>query len=304
MKSIMKRTNEERMREIADDIYFVTDIDDADLGAVQEGFEYGEPPVVSIYLPIEHEQRGQRRDEWDRIEFKDLVKQAEHDLSLKYEKRAFKRLSDVLHYLYEHADMPLWLEAKKGLAIFVDNENCYVYNMDVTPQAAVSVGDTCDFGQLAGEVARDEATRFKLLLLNADFFGILDGNENGVRFEEFPDDVKHYFAQTFPEFDGELTALDYYSLEDHLPPYHGWKSRNDVKQEEARKFFRYVDKVMNDTLVRDETDIPVILVTAPEHLHDFREVCTFKLYPKAIEKDPRTLSGEELVHDALEVLGS
>lgn len=303
MKNMMKRTNEERMREIANDIYFVTDIDDADLGAVQDGFEYGEPPVVSIYLPVEHEQRGHRRDQWDRIEFKDLVKQAEHKLSLEYEERAFKRLRSILHYLYEHADMALWLEAKKGLAIFADNESCYVYNMNVTPRAAVSIGDACDFGQLVGEISDDEATRFKLLLLNADFFGVLDGNEDGVRFEEFPADVKHYFAETYPEFDGELTALDYYSLEDHLPPYHGWKSRNDVKQEEARKFFRYVDKVMNDEIVRDDHDIPVILVTAPEHLHDFREVCTFKLYPKAIEKDPRTLSGDELVKDALEVLG-
>jgi len=297
--------NKERMHELVEGIHMIDEIDPADFKTIKTDFEFEEPPAVSIYMPVQHTERDMRRNNWDRIEFKDLAKEAKRQLLASWDERAVKPILEKLDYMSKRQDMELWLEAKKGLAFFLNTKTCYVYNMDMTPKAQVVVGDDYDFAQLNGEIIEDTASRFKLLLLNADFFAVLDGNDQGVHFEEFPEDVKHYFAETFPEFDGEVTALDYYSLEDHLPPYHGWKSRNDVKQEEARKFFRYVDKVMNDEIVRDETDIPVILVTAPEHLHDFREVCTFKaLYPKAIEKDPRGLTGGELVADALEVLGS
>lgn len=288
--------NKERMHELVEGIHMIDEIDPADFKTIKTDFEFEEPPAVSIYMPVQHTERDMRRNNWDRIEFKDLAKEAKRQLLASWDEREVKPILEKLDYMSKRQDMELWLEAKKGLAFFLNTKTCYVYNMDMTPTAQVVVGDDYDFAQLNGEIIEDTASRFKLLLLNADFFAVLDGNDQGVHFEEFPEDVKHYFAETFPEFDGEVTALDYYSLEDHLPPYHGWKSRNDVKQEEARKFFRYVDKVMNDEIVRDETDIPVILVTAPEHLHDFREVCTFKaLYPKAIEKDPRGLTGGELV---------
>ena len=297
--------NKERMHELVEGIHMIDEIDPADFKTIKTDFEFEEPPAVSIYMPVQHTERDMRRNNWDRIEFKDLAKEAKRQLLASWDEREVKPILEKLDYMSKRQDMELWLEAKKGLAFFLNTKTCYVYNMDMTPKAQVVVGDDYDFAQLNGEIIEDTASRFKLLLLNADFFAVLDGNDQGVHFEEFPEDVKHYFAETFPEFDGEVTALDYHSLEGHLPPYHGWKSRNDVKQEEARKFFRYVDKVMNDEIVRDETDIPVILVTAPEHLHDFREVCTFKaLYPKAIEKDPRGLTGGELVADALEVLGS
>ena len=297
--------NKERMRELVKGIHMIDDVDPADFKTVKTDFEFEEPPAVSIYLPVKHDDREGRRDEWDRIEFKDQVRQAKQELLGSWDEREVKPILEKLEYILDHEDMALWLEAKKGLAFFLNKKTCYVYNMDSTPKPQVVVGDDYDFAQLNGEIIEDVASRFKLLLLNADFFAVLDGNDVGVHFEEFPASVKHYFAETYPEFDGELTALDYYRLEDHMPPYHGWKSRNDVKEEEALKFFRYVDKVMNDEIVRDETGIPVILVTVPEHLHSFREVCTFKaLYPKAIEKDPRGLTGKELVADALEVLGS
>lgn len=292
------------MREIAEGIHMIDTINSEDFKVEKTDFEFEEPPAVSIYLPIKHDARNMGRDQWDRIEFKDQIKEAKKGLLASWDEREVKGILEKLNYLYEHADLPMWQEAKAGLAFFLNKNACYIFNMDMPVKAQVVVDTDYDFAQLNGDMIEDEASKFKLLLLNADFFGVLDGNVAGVHFEEFPPDVKHYFAQTYAEFDGDVSPLDYYSLEDHHSPYHGWKSRNDVKQEEKRKFFRYVDKVMNDEIVRDETDIPVILVTAPEHLHDFREICTFKaLYPKAIEKDPRGLSGTQLRDYALEILG-
>lgn len=294
-----KPTNisKERERELLDRIHMIDEIIPAD-------YDVQTPPAVTIYMPMHHDQREGRRDEWDRIEFKDLVKQAVKTLEEEYGKRESRSIIEMLEYVRDHGDLPLWLTAGQGLAFLVDLDDCYVYSMHETPDPSVHVGSQFNLKPLLDEEQRDVATRYKLLLLNADFFGILDGNDEYVVFEDFPDDVVHYFAETYPEFDGEISPLDYYSLEDHMSPYHGWKSRNDVKKEEKEKFFRYVNKVMNDELVRDEDEVPVILVTLPEHVHMFREICTFKsLYPKAIEKDPRDLTGDQLRHDALKILG-
>jgi hypothetical protein len=146
------------------------------------------------------------------------------------------------------------------------------------------------------------ACTYKLLLLNADFFALLDGDRCHVHYEELPTDVKHYFAETFPEFDGDTSPLDYYSLTDHASPYHDHKSRAAVTAEEAEKFFRYVNKAMTDTLVKDDPT-PVILVCAPEHEHAFKQICTFDtLLPEVIAKDPRTLRGDVLVADAVAIM--
>lgn len=286
----------EAIRELAENIHVMNELDPQD-------FKVQQPPVVTIYIPIHHSEREHRRDEWDRIEFKDLAKEAKKNLE-HWGKEATKGITNKLDYILDHEDLPLWLGASKGLAFLINNDDAYVYNMNEAPQPRVVVGDTYDMAPLLGEAETEQKEHYKLLLLNTDFFALLNGDANGVHYEPLPDDVKNYFAETFPEFDGETTALDYYSLEDHMSPYHDHKSRKEVTKEEAKKFFRYVDKALNDKLLRNDPT-PVILVTAPEHVHMFREVCTFKqLYPKVIEKDPRTLSGTQLRDDALKVLAS
>lgn len=282
-------------RELAEHIYEGTTLDPSE-------FQDVTAPVVTIYLPIEHTDRDGRQSEKDRIEFKNLSNKAIKDVQEHWGKREVKGIVEKLQYIQEHADMPLWTEAKKGLAFLVCNEDAIVYNMDETPKMQVTVGDKYDMSQLLGEQEADQANHYKLLLLSSDFFALLDGDEENVRYVPFPDDVKHYFAQTYPEYDGWNAPLDYFSLEDHMSPFHDHKSRNDVKQEETKKFFRYVDKELNDKMLL-HNELPVILVTLPEHVHMFRELVTFRhLLPKTIEKDPGALTGRQLRDDALKIL--
>ena len=75
-----------------------------------------------------------------------------------------------------------------------------------------------------------------------------------------------------------------------------------MKQEEAEKFFRYVNKAVDDYLVRDDTT-PIILVTLPEHVAAFRKISTLRhLLPTGIEKDPASLTGEQLRDDAMAIM--
>lgn len=284
------------IRELAEHIYEGQELDPSELKAQT-------PPVVTIYLPVQHAEREGRRGEWERIEFKNLSNKAIKDLEKNWGKDKAKGIVEKLRYIQEHEDMPLWLEAKAGLAFLVNNDDCFVYNMDETPESKVVVGDKYDMAALLSEDERDQAAHYKLLLLSADFFALLEGDEASVRYVKFPDDVKHYLTETYPEYDGWKAPLDYFSLEDHMSPFHDHKSRHDVTKEETKRFFRYVDKALNDKLLLHNTE-PVILVTLPEHVHEFRELCTFDhLNPAVIEKDPGALTGRQLRDDALKILG-
>ncbi len=288
----------EAIRELAENIH------------VMGGFDlkkYSAPkttPVVSIYIPVHRTDREKRRDEWDRIELKDLAEQAKRRLLEEGSGRDLKPIAEKIDYILEREDLPLWVDASAGLAFLISADDVYVFNMSFAPQPTVVVGNEYYLKPLIRNTQYD--MDYKLLLLNSDFFAVLDGNYNGVHYEPLPEGVKDYFAETFPEFDGETTALDYYSLEDHESPFHDHKSRNEVVQEETEKFFRYVNKAMNDDIIRDD-ETPVILVTLPEHQHMFRDICTFKtLLPedKSIKKDATTLTGAELRDDARKIMQS
>lgn len=249
-------------------------------------------PLVSIYVPIKRTECEGRRDEWDRTEFKDLCEEAYRTLEQTHEPKEFQGIKQKLDYLLSHEDLPLWIDGSKGLAFLVTDQDAFVINMNTAPKPSVVVGPQFCLKPLLRDAMFEMS--YKLLLLNTDFFALLDGDYNGVHYLELPQNVKDHFAETYPEFDGETTALDYYSLEDHESPYRDHKSRKEVTQDEAEKFFHYVNKAMTDTLVHDCPD-PVILVTVPEHEHLFRKICTFKtLMPECIRKDARTLSGTDL----------
>ncbi len=285
----------ERIRELADHIHVTTFQPKAFVNEAPAG-----GPLVSIYVPIKRTEREDRQQDWDRIEFKDLCKEAYRRLAESYPEKDYAGIQQKLDYILSHEDLPLWVDASQGLAFLVTNQDAYVINMNTAPEAVVTVGPQFYLKPLFRDAMFEMS--YKLLLLNTDFFALLDGDYNGVHYVPLPEDVKNYFAETFPEFDGETTALDYYSLTDHESPYHDHKSRREVTKEEAEKFFRYVDKAMNDKLVR-ESDDPVILVTAPEHEHMFRKLCTFEtLLPEGIRKDARTLSGQELRDDAVAII--
>lgn len=282
------------VRELAEGIHVMTSYD------LKDFITPTSKPIVSLYIPIHRTEREGRRDEWDRIEFKDLIKQAKDELLAKYDKKDVEVLIERMDYILEDEDLPLWIDASAGLGFLMSATDTYVINMSYGHKPIVVVGDEYCLKPLIKNM--QYLMHYKLLLLSTDFFSVLDGNYNGVHFEVMPDGVKEYFAQEYKEFDGCDTPLDYYSLEDHMSPFHGWKSRNDVTKEEAEKFFRYVAKELSDTVLRDD-ETPVILVTLPEHEHMFREVAHLRhLLPEAILKDPATMSGAELRADAVKIM--
>ncbi len=265
-----------------------------------ELYKQAKAPYVSIYLPVQHKERTQRRDTWTADEFKDLAKEALRRLAEGYDDEAFAGLRERIDYLQDHPDDTVWLNAGKGLAFLMSNAGVDVLNLDFAPEATVVVGDELYIKPLLRNFRYGMS--YYLLLLNTDRFGLLRGDYHGVHYLPLLPSVHQELAEMFDAYDGTEAALDYYSLEGHMSPYHDHKSRKEVSKEEAEKFFRHVNKVMSDDVAKVDPT-PVILVTLPEHAALFRRLRTFDtLLPKGIEKDARTLSGETLRDDAVKII--
>ncbi|WP_458795844.1 baeRF8 domain-containing protein, partial [Eggerthella lenta] len=235
-----------------DDITILADFDSA-------LYEQVEPPLVSLYLPTHGSAPG---DESDRIEFEALVEQARAKLAQERERREYKGVDERLAYAAEHFDDLMSPAPGGSLAVLAGNDRTYIYRLGYEAGPLAFVGERFYVKPLLKNF--QFGSHYFLLGLSADRFAFVHGDFGSLERVELPRDVLDAFSEEFPlVYDGHEGALDYSSLENHMPPYHGWKSRNDVRKEEAGKFFQYVNKAVTDYLVAG-TDLPVILVSLPE----------------------------------------
>ncbi|MBC2889247.1 baeRF8 domain-containing protein [Gordonibacter massiliensis (ex Traore et al. 2017)] len=260
-------------------------------------FEHAEPPLVSLYLPT----HGRAGAEEDRIEFKNLVEEARGKLAQEFEHREHTGLDarlDEVATRFEELASPA---SGGSLAVLASNDRTYIY------QPGYEVGPLAFVGErfYARPLLRNFqfGSRYFLLGLSADRFALVRGDFGSLERVELPADVLDEFSEEFPlVYDGHEGALDYSSLENHLPPYHGWKSRNDVRKEEAGKFFQHVNKAVTDYLAT-ETGLPVILVSLPEHQTAFRRISTVpNLLDEGVEKDIGGIDAPELLDAAKAVI--
>ena len=291
------------LKELQDSIHVLDNFD-------PKAYEQAEPPLVSLYLPIHRDQREEpRRDEWDGIELKDLKEEAERTLREKFpNEKDWAGIDERLEYLMAHPDLPLWQNAREGVALLVSNTDVYAFNLDFPVNPCVVVGAAYYTKPLLRNF--QYGAHYYLLALGADRFGWIKGDQHSVKRMALPPEVKSSFSELFANSDEteanerkhEEGALDFITLEGHMSPYHDFQSRKNVAKEEAEKFFRSVNKAVDDHLVRDDAT-PIILVTLPEHVAAFRKVSTLQhLLPTAIEKDPASLTGEQLRDDAMAIM--
>lgn len=278
---------------IFESIHVVNDLTDAP-------YQSAQPPYVSLYLPVQHEDREGGRNDWDRIELKDLIKEAQENLErMCSDKSQFEGIEKRLRFIEAHPDWFVWQNSKSAIAFLISNTAVFVYQLDIDipNKGFVTVSDQFFMKPLFR--AFEHGMRYYLLMLSNDHFGFVEGDQSSLRRMPMPQSVHDEFSELFEDYDGHEGALDYETLEGHMSPYHGWLSRNDVKKEEGEKFFRYVNKAVNDTFKKHDPT-PVILVCLPEHQTEFRRICTIHdVLDKGIEKDPGSLSYPELLKDAV-----
>lgn len=270
-------------------------------GLTNEIYSNPDGPFVSLYLPVHHQDREGGRNWWDDIELKDLIKQARADLERDWAGK-YDGISARLEVLENHPKWFVWENSKSAIAFLISNTDVYVFqlNIDIPDRGFVTVGKEFFIKPLVRNYER--ACHYYLLLLSNDHFAFVEGDEETINRLPMPAGVHDEYAELWETYDGHEAALDYHAIVGHESPFHNFQSRNDVKKEEGEYFFRYVNKAVNDTF-KDHDATPVILVCLPEHLAEFRKVCTIHdVLPEAIEKDPGALNAQQLLTDAVAIM--
>lgn len=260
-------------------------------------FEHVEPPLVSLYVPT----HGRTGAEEDRIAFKNLIEEARGKLAQEFEHREHTGVDARLDQVAARLGELVSPTPGGSLAVLVSNGCTYVYQLGYSVGPLAQVGEQFYTRPLLRNF--QYGSHYFLLGLSADRFAFIHGDFGSLDRVDLPADVLDEFSETFPiVYDGHEGALDYSTLENHMPPYHGWKSRNDVKKEEAGKFFQYVNKAVTEHLVKG-TSLPVILVSLPEHQAAFRRISTIPhLLNEGIEKDVGGIEAPELLELAVGVI--
>ena len=175
------KDEKETLRKTADSIHVMEKFDPAILADVTA-------PVVSLYIPVHHTEREERRDIWDRDMFKDLMKDAERTLAETYDKDAYKGIVEKADYLLEHPDMPLWLHAgARVLGFLMNNDDIYVYNLFFAPEPMVAAGDTYFVKPLLRNF--QYGTEYYVLELGNDRFSWVKGDRTHVERQQLPQEV-------------------------------------------------------------------------------------------------------------------
>ncbi|WP_080797222.1 baeRF8 domain-containing protein [Arabiibacter massiliensis] len=260
-------------------------------------YEQAAPPLVSIFLPTS----GADGLERDRERFRDLVSEARAELAQQRERREYANLVANLDVVAERFEDYAHSAAQGGLAVLASDERVNVLPLGFPVEERVVVGERFSLKPIMRTFLF--GAHYYLLGLSADRFALIHGDFGSLERVELPADVPGEFSEEFPEvYDGHEGALDYSSLENHMPPYHGYKSRNDVKKEEAEKFFRSVNRAVTEHL-EHAAPLPVILVSLPEHQAMFRSFSTVpNLLDEGIEKNVDGVDFPELLQDATAVI--
>lgn len=255
------------------------------------------PPVVSMYLPT----HGPARLQEDRQQLEALIQETKTKLTQEYEHRELTKLDEHLNQVVVHLGEIVHDAENSSIGIFIDDENAYLYMLGYPVAPCVSVDERFYIKPLLKHF--QFGAHYFLLGLNTDRFSWIHGDFGSLERVQMPESVKDEFSELFPiVYDGQEAALDYESLENHMPPYHGYKSRNDVRKEEATKFFYYVNRAVNEHLIQD-SPLPVILVSLPEHQTLFRSISTIPtLLDEGIEKNVNGIEAPELLVEAKAVI--
>lgn len=256
-----------------------------------------EGPVVSLYLPTEYKRL---RTNKERIEMKDLMKEAKHEIDANYAIQPNNKILVHLEDVINAPDEEIWLNAEASVALFADKDHVYIANLYHKVDPQVFVGDNWELSPLKGD--EFQQSKYYILAVSADRFGLIKGLGNCLNRIDVEDEgVAKQFGELMHDF-SDAPALDHHMLMKHLNPYHDYRSRNEVSKIEAEKFYRYINKAVQDTLLPDNPD-PVILACLPEHEAEFRKIATIPhLMDKGIEKDPGSMDSKELAIAACKIL--
>ncbi len=224
-----------------------------------------EGPFISLYQPTHRHGPENRQDP---IRFKNLIREIENSLKLKYGQSEITSIMKPLNSIAE--DNTFWNYTNDGLAILASKDKCIVYKLERPVEELAIVADSFHIKPLIRVF--QSADRFYLLGLNRKEFKLYEGTRYGVNEVKFDEDT----PTTITEVLGDKLTESYlnpgsYGGVGGQPMFHGHGGRKDEIDIDTERFFRYVDRFVLENFSRP-TGLPLMLVTLDEYHSLFKEI--------------------------------
>ncbi len=258
------------------------------------------PPCISLYQST-HRQHPENQQ--DAIRFKNLIKSAHSSLQQHYEAADVEALLAPFRALGE--DLEFWNTTRDGLAVLGARDFFRVYKLQRPVESMLVVADSFHTKPLTKLM--QSSTRYRILGLSRKSVRLFEGDRDSLDEVNLAPGVARSIVDalgaelttsgsnlgTFGSF-GSGTAMG--------GIHHGHDARAEEMEKDDERFFRVVDR---DILEHhsNETELPLILATLPEHRDGFRRVShNPNLLEHGIDVSVDVLSLDELRKRAWQVV--
>ena len=245
-------------------------------------------PCLSLYQPTHRQHPDNVQDP---IRFRNLVKQLEESLRLKYPKREVAPLMEPFHALADNTEF--WNHTTEGLAVLGAPGMFRVYRLPRTVAKLAVVADSFHTKPLMR--ITQSTDHYLILGLSRNSFKLFEGNRDSLREVQPLDNA----AQTADEMLGKDTDSREGAHRAYGPSGDSAWQGTDVKQSladrDTEQFFRAVDQAVMQRYGGKSGGIGVILAALPEHHNLFRSVSKNpQLLNEALDVNPDAMSLDEL----------
>lgn len=224
-----------------------------------------ETPCLTLLMPTDQLVFNREKD---RLVFKNLVKDAEKRLKFDYPHVDVEAFIKPLNELEE--DMSLWDQTLKGIALYADINDIYIYLLQESVQERVIISETFHIQPLITYFQKD--AMYDILALDIDHFSIFKGNMHHIDKIVLEEDINTTLKENlgYDHTESYHTHGTYGGSGDSST-FHGHGGKTDDIEIDRIKFFRAVDEQVLEH-VSKHSENPLILLAQKTNQHDFKKL--------------------------------
>jgi hypothetical protein len=254
-----------------------------------------EGPFISIYQTTQ----VHPLDKGNVITFKNLMKEALNLLEKKYDKRIVEKYTAPLQEII--SDLDFWLYATQGIAVYVNQEECFVFRLSQPVENQVIVSDGI-YIRPAIATFQNQVAAY-VLALTKEEFNVYECDLTSLKKIELPESIETTLEEVLGDQKTDaFVGFGSTGNRNSTGLFYGQGGRKEEVDLDTEKFFRYVDKTIFEEFSKKKT-IPIILTSVSKNQTIFRKISNNPhLSADGIVLSPESLSDEQLREHVREVL--
>jgi peptide subunit release factor 1 (eRF1) len=265
---------------------------------IQEIMTMGQEPFLSLYMPTH---RSHPENLQDPIRFKNLLKQLEESLLLKYSTGEVKKHMEPMEALVN--DDSFWNHTLNGLAVFSATGLFKIVGLPVSIDELAIVADSFHTKPLRQYLQSTD--RYHVLGLSLHEIQFFEGNRHSLVEIELTADIPKTLTDALGDelTDKHSTVASYGGTgAESTSMHHGHGGRNEEGEKDAERFFRVVANNIYERYSKP-TGLPLILAALPEHFSLFQKVNKNPmLLSQSIAINPTSVSTDKLANLAWTIM--